>query len=117
MFSALELADGFLNLYDLEGLVSVPDTVVLSACDSAHDNVVGGNEMYGLTSLLLSRGARSIIATVAPIPDSPESVEAVARIHRGLSGGASAATAVQAAQTGFDRAEVDPSLAFVAYGA
>ena len=84
MFSALELADGSLNLYDLEGLESVPDTVVLSACDSAHDNVVGGNEMYGLTSLLLSRGARSIIATVAPIPDSRDSVEAVARIHQGL---------------------------------
>ena len=87
MFSALELADGSLNLYDLEGLVSVPDTVVLSACDSAHDNVVGGNEMYGLTSLLLSRGARSIIATVAPIPDSRESVEAVARIHHGSQSG------------------------------
>ncbi len=117
MFSALELGNGFLNLYDLEELKSVPDTVVLSACDSAHDNVVGGNEMYGLTSLLLSRGARSIIATVAPIPDSPDSVEAVGRIHEGLSAGASAATAVQAAQTGFDGTEVDPSLAFVAYGA
>ncbi len=100
MFSALELADGYLNLYDLEGLESVPDTVVLSACDSAHDNVVGGNEMYGLTSLLLSRGARSIIATVAPIPDSPDSVEAVARIHESLSAGASAAAAVQ---SGTDR--------------
>ena len=117
MFSALELVDGYLNLYDLEGLESVPDTIVLSACDSAHDNVVGGNEMYGLTSLLLSRGARSIIATVAPIPDSPDSVEAVARIHESLSAGASAAAAVQAAQIGFDRVDVDPSLAFVAYGA
>ena len=33
------------------------------------------------------------------------------------SAGASAAAAVQTAQTGFDGAEVDPSLAFVAYGA
>jgi tetratricopeptide (TPR) repeat protein len=117
MFSALELADGFLNLYDLEGLESVPDTVVLSACDSAHDNVVGGNEMYGLTSLLLSRGARSIIATVAPIPDAPESVEAVARIHASLGSGSTSARAVHDAQAGFAGPGVDPSLAFVAYGA
>jgi tetratricopeptide (TPR) repeat protein len=116
MFSSLELADGFLNLYDLEGLESVPDTVVLSACDSAHDNVVGGYEMYGLTSVLLSRGTRSVIATVAPIPDSAESVEAVVRIHTALKEGATAATAVRDAQIGFDDT-VDPSVAFVAYGA
>jgi tetratricopeptide (TPR) repeat protein len=116
MFSSLELADGFLNLYDLEGLESVPDTVVLSACDSAHDNVVGGHEMYGLTSVLLSRGARSVIATVAPIPDSAESVEAAVRIHTLLQGGATAAAAVRDAQSGFDDT-VDPSIAFVAYGA
>jgi CHAT domain-containing protein len=116
MFSSLELADGFLNLYDLEGLESVPDTVVLSACDSAHDNVVGGYEMYGLTSVLLSRGTRSVIATVAPIPDSAESVEAVVRIHTALKEGATAAAAVRDAQIGFDDT-VDPSVAFVAYGA
>jgi tetratricopeptide (TPR) repeat protein len=116
MFSSLELADGFLNLYDLESLNSVPDTVVLSACDSAHDNVVGGHEMYGLTSVLLSRGTRSVIATVAPIPDSAESVEAVVRIHTALNEGATAAVAVRDAQIGFDDT-VDPSIAFVAYGA
>jgi CHAT domain-containing protein len=117
MFSALELADGLLNLYDLEGLDSVPDTVVLSACDSAHDNVVGGHEMFGLTSLLLSRGTRSVIATVAPIPDSAASVDAVVRIHRALNGGTSASTAVRDAQLGANGGEVDPSVAFVAYGA
>ena len=117
MFSALELANGFLNLYDLEGLESVPDTVVLSACDSAHDNVVGGNEMYGLTSLLLSRGRARSSQLWRRFRTHAESVEAVARIHQGLSAGTSAATAVQAAQTGFDVTEVDPSLAFVAYGA
>jgi CHAT domain len=117
MFSSLELADGFLNLYDLEGLDSVPDTVVLSACDSAHDNVVGGHEMYGLTSLLLSRGTRSVIATVAPIPDSAASVDAAVRIHNALNGGATASAAVRDAQLGVDTGTVDPSLAFVAYGA
>lgn len=117
MFSALELADGFLNLYDLEGLESVPDTVVLSACDSAHDNVVGGHEMYGLTSVLLSRGTRSVIATVAPLPDSAESVETAVRIHTALNEGASASAAVRDAQSGFAAGVVDPSVAFVAYGA
>lgn len=116
MFSALELSDGFLNLYDLEGLQSVPDTVVLSACDSAQDNVVGGHEMYGLTSVLLSRGTRSVIATVAPLPDSAASVEAVVRIHTALKNGASAAAAVRDAQLGFSSGSVDPSVAFVAYG-
>ncbi|HUG09066.1 MAG TPA: CHAT domain-containing protein [Acidimicrobiia bacterium] len=117
MFSALELADGFLNLYDIESIATIPKTVVLSACDSSHGNVVGGHEMYGLASLLLSRGARSIIATVAPIPDSEASVAASVRIHEGLSRGNSAVTALHDAIDGGDRSAVDPSLAFVVYGA
>ena len=117
MFSALELFDGFLNLYDLEGVAAVPRTVVLSACDSAHGNVVGGHEMYGLASLLLARGARSIIATVAPIPDSEESVEAAVRIHAALRDGASGPAALRQAQAGATDDAVDPSIAFVAYGA
>ena len=117
MFSALELADGFLSLYDLESVSVIPDTVVLSACESAHGNVVGGHEMYGLTSILLSHGARSIIATVGPIPDSHDSVESAVRIHSALRDGASGPAALRQAQAAARDGGVDPSIAFVAYGA
>lgn len=116
MFSALQLADGYMNLHDLEGLTQVPDVVVLSACDSSHGSVVGGHEMYGLTSVFLGRGSRTILATVAPIPDSNESIEANRQIHSELLAGRSSADALAAAQANGDLDTVDPAVAFVAYG-
>jgi tetratricopeptide (TPR) repeat protein len=117
MFSALELADGFLSLYDLEGAGAVPSRVMLSACESGHENVIGGYEMFGLTTLLLGSGASSILATVAPIPDGDSSIVAVRRIYRQLGEGTSAATALREAIRLPDGNSVDPSVAFVAYGA
>lgn len=117
MFSSIELGDGHMNLYNLEEVNNAPATVVLSACDSAHGSVVSGLEMFGLSSVLLGRGSRSILSTVAPIPDSLASVEAVGRIHEGLRDGVGPARALQVAQADAASEAVDPSLAFVAYGA
>jgi tetratricopeptide (TPR) repeat protein len=116
MFSALELADGYLSLYDLEGAHSVPSRVMLSACDSGHENVIGGYDMFGLTTVLLAAGASSILATVAPIPDGDSSIVAVRRIYQHLIGGETSGTALREAIRLPDNQNVDPSVAFVAYG-
>lgn len=117
MFSAIELSDGNLNLYNLEEIESAPSTVVLSACDSVHGSVVSGLEMFGLSSVMLSRGSRSVLSTVAPIPDSPASIAAVERIHGELALGEGAAEALRLAQRESAPDTVDPSLALVVYGA
>ena len=116
MFSALELSDGDLNLYLLESLERSPSLVVLSACDSAQGNIVSGLEMFGLSSILLSRGSKSILSTVAPIPDSPASVAAAEAIHRNLRDGIGPAEALREVLAD-STSPVDPIVAFVAYGA
>lgn len=117
MFSALELVDGEMNLYHLERLAHTPPIVVLSACDSAHGSVVAGQELFGLTSVFLERGTRSILSTVAPIPDSAAAVGAIREIHIGLRDGVDMPSALSGALAGSASDAVDPVLAFVVYGA
>ncbi len=69
-FSALQLADGPLTVYDLEGLRAAPSVLVLSACDSGLSSVHAGDEIMGLAAALLSLGTRTLIASVIPIPDA-----------------------------------------------
>ena len=54
---------------------------------------------------------------LAPIPDGDSSIVAVRRIYRQLGEGTSAATALREAIRLPDGNSVDPSVAFVAYGA
>jgi CHAT domain-containing protein len=84
MFSSLRLADGDLNIYDIERLGSAPDLVVLSACDSGFTDTHPGEELMGLSSALLSMGTRSIIASVGLVPDSRATKDLMVELHRGL---------------------------------
>ncbi len=96
-FSALELADGPLTVYDLERLPRVPALVVLSACRSGVGAVRAGEEVLGLTGALLVRGARSLVATVLPVPDDATRA-LVLDLHAGLRAGLAAPAALAAAQ-------------------
>ena len=98
MFSSLRLADGDLNVYDLERIGDPPSTVVLSACDSGYTEARPGEELAGLTSALLSMGSRSIIASIGLVPDSEATKELMVALHRGLASGKPAAEALAAAQ-------------------
>lgn len=69
LFSSLRLADGHLTVYDLERLRSVPETLVLPACDAAVVAVRPGDELLGTAAALLGLGVRSVVAPVLPIPD------------------------------------------------
>ncbi len=98
MFSSLRLADGDLNVYDLERLGSVPRLVVLSACDSGFTDTRPGEELMGLSSALLSMGASSIIASVGLVPDSVATKDLMVEMHRGLVAGSSPSVALHQAQ-------------------
>lgn len=97
LFSALELADGPLTVYDLERLRTPPARVVLSACDSGLSAVRPGDELMGFTAALLGLGTRTLIAPVVPVPaevTSPLMVD----LHRRLRAGDPPAVALAAAQ-------------------
>ena len=119
LFSALLLADGPLVVYDLEGVSSVPPTIVLAACDSGRTLVYTGDELLGLTSTLISAGATQLIASVLPIPDA-ETAPLMVALHRRLSKGDAPARALAAAQAEVDAGDA-PALAaaagFVCLGA
>ena len=70
LFSSLELADGPLNVYELQGLRRAPEVVVLSACDLALSQLHPGDELLGLAAALLGMGTRTIVASVVPVPDA-----------------------------------------------
>ncbi len=98
MFSSLRLGDGDLNVYDIERLGEPPSTVVLSACDSGYTESAAGDELAGITSVLLSMGTRSVVASVGLVPDSPATSELMVEFHRGLVDGLEPAQALSRAQ-------------------
>ena len=69
LFSALQLDDGPLTGYDLEGMDRGPHRLVLSACESARATPAGADELLGLASSLMPMGTAGIVATVVPVSD------------------------------------------------
>jgi len=98
LFSSLELADGPLNVYDLQNLRRPPGIVVLSACDLALSRLHPGDELLGVAAALLGMGTSTIVASVVPVPDSAARRLMVA-FHRGLMAGSPPAAALAKAQT------------------
>ena len=94
-FSALELADGPLTVYDLERLSDPPWTVVLSACDSGLSEVRPGDELMGLVAAVLALGTRTLVASAVPVADEPTQPFMQA-FHRRLIAGVGAAEALAA---------------------
>ena len=109
-FSSLELADGPLNVYELERLRRAPEVVVLSACDLAQSDLRPGDELLGLASALLGMGTRTIIASVVPVPDAGAR-RLMLDLHRRLVAGEDIASALAHAQVG------RPESGFVCLGA
>jgi tetratricopeptide (TPR) repeat protein len=119
LFSALELADGQLTVYDLERLSRAPSLVLLPACQSGVGHVLAGDEVMGLTAALFSLGTRTVVATVIPVPDEatrPMMVTMHAGLRRGLSP-AEALTQARIAADPDDPTAQATAAAFVCYGA
>jgi tetratricopeptide (TPR) repeat protein len=109
-FSAIELADGPLTVYDLERVHRGPRRLVLSACDSGLSAVHAGDELMGLAGAVFSLGTSTLIASVVPVADD-DAMALMVELHRELCAGATPAHALARAQL---RVQVD---GFVCFGA
>ena len=102
LFSGFELADGPWFGYDIDQLTSVPDVVLLSACEVGRSTLRGGEELIGMTAAWLHAGSRCVIASAAAINDAVAHDVLVA-VHRELASGLHPAAALARAL-----ADVDP---------
>ncbi|WP_194924829.1 CHAT domain-containing protein [Catenulispora pinisilvae] len=98
LFSSLDAHDGPLYVYDLERLGSTPQTLVLSACESALSGVRPGDELMGLASAVFALGTRTLIASVTPVDDSDTRTLMLA-LHAALAGGRPPAAALAEASS------------------
>jgi tetratricopeptide (TPR) repeat protein len=96
MFSGLQLVDGPWYGYDIDQLRSVPDIVLLSACEVGRSTVRWGEELIGMTTAWLHAGARCVIASAAAINDRA-AYDVLVAVHQQLAAGADPAAALAAA--------------------
>lgn len=109
-FSAIELADGPLTVYDLERIRRAPRRIVLSACDSGLSAVHPGDELMGLAGAVFSLGTSTLIASVVPVADDLTK-SLMVELHRELCAGASPSHALATAR------QRVPAHGFVCFGA
>ncbi len=117
LFSALELDDGPLTVYDLERLERAPHRVVLASCSSAVEAPSGADELLGLVSALISLGSAGVFASVVPV-DDPATVPLMLDLHRHLGRGCglSAAHLLARRSARDDRAARLAAESFIALG-
>ncbi|HEY5986708.1 MAG TPA: CHAT domain-containing protein [Streptosporangiaceae bacterium] len=109
LFSRLELADGPLMAYDIQGLSAAPRQVVLSACDVGQAVVRPGQEILGFSAALLYVGTTTVISSVTRVADNT-AVGTMNAYHRALSAGARPAEALAEATA------AEPFSPFVCFG-
>ncbi len=117
MFSALEMADGPLTVYDLERLRRPPYRLLLTACESGVGSPTGADELLGLASSLTALGTAGLLASVVPVNDEatvPFSLTVHERLRAGDPLGAALLSARQQAEGPVARAT---AWAFLALGA
>ncbi len=97
MFSSLKLHDNWLLATDVMSLHLPGALVTLSACESGRSEVIGGDEILGLTRAFLGAGAAALVVSLWLVQD-----ESTAQLMKGwyahLREGKSLASALRAAQ-------------------
>jgi len=101
MFSALEMADGPLTVYDLEGLRRPPYRLLLTACESGVGSPTGADELLGIASSLTALGTAGLLASVVPVNDEATVPFSLA-VHRRLQAGVDLAASLLAARGAAD---------------
>ncbi len=117
LFSAIELDDGPLTVYDLERLKQAPYRIVLSSCSSAVGVAVGADELLGLVSAFISLGSAGVVASVVPVND-PATVPLMTALHDHLRAGSDLAAALTLARNavGDDHVARATAYSFIALG-
>jgi tetratricopeptide (TPR) repeat protein len=119
LFSSLQLDDGPLTVYDIEGMNRAPHRLVLACCEAGRAAPAGADELLGLASSLMPMGTVSIIAAVVPVNDQV-TASVMASLHGFVADGAGFGEALRltradAAETG-DSVALATALSFVALG-
>jgi CHAT domain-containing protein len=119
LFSSLQLDDGPLTVYDLEGMNQAPYRLVLASCESGRAAPAGADELLGLAASLMPRGTVGIVAAVVPVSDRV-TPSVMRSLHERVTAGAGFPEALRlaradAAATG-DPVTVATACSFVAMG-
>jgi len=69
LFSSLQLDDGPLTVYDIEGIDRAPHRLVLSACEVGRAAPAGADELLGLAASLMPMGTVGIVAAIVAVND------------------------------------------------
>jgi len=117
LFSAIELHDGPLTVYDLEGFKQAPYRVILSSCSSAVGAPVGADELLSVVSALISLGSAGVVASVVAVND-PATVPLMIALHHHLRAGSGLAEALMLARrtVSDDPAADSTARSFIALG-
>ena len=86
LFSGLECVDGPWFGYDIDQLETVPQVVVLSACEVGRSSVRAGDELIGMTAAWLHAGVGCVVASPAAVSDEVAH-SVLTAFHRGLADG------------------------------
>ena len=111
--------DGLLDAVTISELAGAPRLAVLSACDTARGELVGGEGVLGLVRAFTLAGSSQIVATLWTVDDE-RSAELMGRFHAELQRGLPTSRALwQARRAMLDRGFVHPFAwsGFVLYGA
>ncbi|MEM9293859.1 MAG: CHAT domain-containing protein [Acidobacteriota bacterium] len=85
VFSAIQLGDSRLSLFDLYTLELSAELVVLSGCGTGLNAVLGADELVGLTRGLLYAGAHAVLVTLWDVNDR-STASLMKRFYHHLSG-------------------------------
>lgn len=93
LFSALELSDGQLTLYEMLARGVAPQRLVLASCHSGTQRTYDGNEMLGFVGAMMANGSAGIAAADLPVPDGACDTS-MRVLHQHIGRGESLATSV-----------------------
>ena len=96
-FSALKLADGWIDVREIYRLPLAARLVVLSACESGVGRVRGGDEVIGLARGFLGAGAHSLVVSLWNVHDE-SAADLTDRFYAHLQAGHTPAAALRVAQ-------------------
>ena len=118
LFSALELSDGRLTVYEMLARGVAPRRVVLASCHSGTQRPYEGNEVLGFVGAMMSSGTVGIAAAEVPIPDGA-CADAMTVLHQRIATGDTLAAAMWHARAKLAGGDPDRYLAWcglAAYG-
>ncbi len=96
-FSALKLADGWLNVNEIYNLATVAPLVTLSACETGRNEISVGDELMGLCRGFFGIGTQSLVVSLWRVEDR-STADLMVHFYRALQAGEPVYRALRIAQ-------------------